>query len=72
MKKPLFRGFFVLGVMKPPVASKDQQIADMLAIHCGGAGLQLWGVEYVAQGKHSIVRVYIDSPPASRSKIARS
>jgi ribosome maturation factor RimP len=62
MKKPLFRGFFVHGVIKPPVASKDQQIADMLQSTVEALGYQMWGVEYVAQGKHSIVRVYIDNP----------
>ena len=62
MKKPLFRGFFVYGVNKTPVASKDQQIAEMLQSTVAALGYELWGVEYVAQGKHSVVRVYIDSP----------
>jgi ribosome maturation factor RimP len=62
MKKPLFRGFFVRGVIKSPVPSKDQQIADMLQSTVEALEFQLWGVEYVAQGKHSILRVYIDSP----------
>lgn len=62
MKKPLFRGFFVHGVINPPVASKDQQIADMLQSTVAALGYQLWGVEYVAQGRHSVVRVYIDKP----------
>ncbi len=25
-------------------------------------GFELWGVEHIAQGKHSVVRIYIDSP----------
>ena len=25
-------------------------------------GYELWGVEHIAQGRHSVVRVYIDSP----------
>jgi ribosome maturation factor RimP len=61
MKKPLFRGFFVHGVNKPPVASKDQQIANMLQPTVAALGYTLWGVEHVAQGRHSVVRVYIDS-----------
>ena len=44
------------------MASKDQQIADMLQPTVAALGYELWGVEYVAQGKHSVVRVYIDSP----------
>jgi ribosome maturation factor RimP len=47
---------------KPPVASKDQQIADMLQSTVAALGYELWGVEHVAQGRHSVVRVYIDSP----------
>lgn len=26
------------------------------------AGYQLWGIEYLAQGKHSLLRIYIDNP----------
>jgi ribosome maturation factor RimP len=44
------------------VASKNQQIADMLQSTVAALGYELWGVEHVAQGKHSVVRVYIDSP----------
>ena len=44
------------------MASKDQQIADMLQATIAALGYALWGVEHVAQGKHSVVRVYIDSP----------
>ena len=44
------------------MASKDQQIADMLQSSVVALGYALWGVEYVAQGKHSVVRVFIDSP----------
>ena len=44
------------------MASKEQQIADMLEGTVTALGFELWGVEYLAQGRHSIVRVYIDSP----------
>lgn len=44
------------------MASKDQQIADMLQSTVAALGYELWGVEHVAQGRHSVVRVYIDSP----------
>lgn len=27
-----------------------------------GLGFELWGVEYLAQGRHSLLRVYIDHP----------
>jgi ribosome maturation factor RimP len=47
---------------KSTVASKNQQITDMLGPTVTALGLELWGVEHIGQGKHSVVRVYIDSP----------
>jgi len=44
------------------VASKDQQITDMLQPTVEALGFELWGVEYQSQGRHSLVRLYIDSP----------
>ncbi len=44
------------------MASKNQQIEDMLQSTVAALGYELWGVEHTAQGKHSVVRVYIDSP----------
>ena len=44
------------------MASKDQQITDMLGTTVTALGYELWGVEHIAQGRHSLVRVYIDSP----------
>ncbi len=60
MKKPLFRGFFVRGERKA-VASKAQQITDMLNATVEALGFDLWGVEYLSQGRHSVLRIYIDS-----------
>jgi ribosome maturation factor RimP len=37
-------------------------MADMLQSTVAALGYVLWGVEYMAQGKHSVVRLYIDSP----------
>jgi ribosome maturation factor RimP len=47
---------------KQPVASKGQQITAMLEPTIEALGFDLWGVEYMSQGKHSVVRVYIDGP----------
>ena len=44
------------------MASKDQQITDMLRSTVEALGFDLWGVEYLSQGRHSVVRVYIDGP----------
>ena len=44
------------------MASKDQQITDMLQSTVEALGFVLWGVECQSQGSHSLVRLYIDSP----------
>ena len=61
MKKPLFRGFFIRGEKFLPMATKDQQITDLLRATVDALGFELWGVEYLSQGRHSILRVYIDA-----------
>jgi ribosome maturation factor RimP len=43
------------------VATKDQQITDMLETTIEALGFELWGVEYLSQGRHSLVRIYIDA-----------
>lgn len=42
------------------MARKDQQITQMLRATVEALGFELWGVEYLSQGRHSLVRVYID------------
>jgi ribosome maturation factor RimP len=42
------------------MATKDQQITDLLRGTVEALGFELWGVEYLSQGKHSLLRVYID------------
>ncbi|MCB1841397.1 MAG: ribosome maturation factor RimP [Halioglobus sp.] len=44
------------------MASKEQQIADLLHATVAALGFELWGVEYLSQGKHSVLRIYIDGP----------
>ena len=58
-KKPLYWGFFVLGE-KSSVATREQQLRDLLAPTVEAMGFELWGLEYLSQGRHSLVRVYID------------
>ncbi|MEM6580499.1 MAG: ribosome maturation factor RimP [Pseudomonadota bacterium] len=60
MKKPLFRGFFVLGENSWSMAKRDEQIAALLADTVEALGFDLWGVEYLSQGRHSVLRIYID------------
>jgi ribosome maturation factor RimP len=42
------------------MASKEQQIAEVLQATVEALGFELWGVEHLSQGKHSLLRVYID------------
>ena len=44
------------------MASKNQQVADMLHSTVEALGFELWGVEHMPQGKHSVLRVFIDNP----------
>ena len=44
----------------PPVASKEQQLSELLATTVEALGFELWGLEYLSQGRHSLVRVYIE------------
>ena len=43
------------------MATKDQQITDMLRTTVNALGYELWGVEYLSQGRHSTLRVFIDA-----------
>jgi len=43
------------------LARKDEQITHLLRDTVAALGFELWGVEYLSQGKHSLLRVYIDS-----------
>jgi ribosome maturation factor RimP len=43
------------------VATKEQQITDMLKTTIEALGFDLWGVEYLSQGRHTLVRIYIDA-----------
>jgi ribosome maturation factor RimP len=43
------------------LASKEQQIEQLLQPTVEAMGFDLWGVEYVSQGRHSILRLYIDA-----------
>ena len=58
LKKPLFWGFFVHG---EKVAVKEQQLEEMLKPTVEALGFELWGIEYLSQGKHSVLCLYIES-----------
>jgi ribosome maturation factor RimP len=58
-KKPLYWGFFVLGE-NWTVATREQQIQALLEPTVEAMGFELWGLEYLSQGRHSLLRLYID------------
>lgn len=39
---------------------KEREVFELLKPTVQGLGYALWGVEYLAQGKHSILRLFID------------
>ena len=42
------------------MASKAQQLTEMLAPTVEALGFELWGVEYLSQGRHSLLRIFIE------------
>ncbi|WP_273861267.1 ribosome maturation factor RimP [Pseudomonas sp. LA5] len=44
------------------MSSKLEQLQALLAPVVEALGYVCWGVEYISQGRHSLLRVYIDHP----------
>ena len=42
-------------------SKRIETLIQMLEPAVNAVGMELWGIEYLSQGKHSILRVYIDS-----------
>ena len=42
-------------------SKRTEMIKEMLEPAVNAPGMELWGVEFLSQGRHSILRVYIDS-----------
>ena len=42
------------------MATKDRQIEEMLEPTVRALGFALWGIEYISQGRHSVLRLYIE------------
>jgi ribosome maturation factor RimP len=43
------------------MTKKEQQLETLLAPAVTALGLRIWGIEYLAQGKRSVLRIYIDA-----------
>ncbi|HWK54644.1 MAG TPA: ribosome maturation factor RimP [Hyphomicrobiales bacterium] len=44
------------------MTARAEQIAAMIEPVLAALGLQLWGIEYLGQGRHTLLRVYIEKP----------
>ena len=42
------------------MTKKEQELESLLAPTVAAMGLRVWGIEYLGQGKHSVLRIYID------------
>ena len=42
------------------VASKEQQLQQLLDPTVEALGFELWGIEYLSQGRHTLLRIYIE------------
>ena len=43
------------------MATREQQLTELLEPTVAALGFELWGIEYVASGKHTLLRLYIDA-----------
>lgn len=43
------------------MASREQKIEALLEPTVEALGFELWGLEYLSQGRHTLLRLYIDS-----------
>ena len=41
---------------------KTQALQDLIAPAVSACGVELWGIEFLPQGKRSLLRIYIDKP----------
>jgi ribosome maturation factor RimP len=55
---PIFYFYGMRGGLR--VSSKLEQLQAMLAPVVESLGYECWGVEFISQGRHSLLRVYID------------
>lgn len=44
------------------VPSRQEQLAELIAPVVEAMECELWGIEYLSQGRHSMVRLYIEKP----------
>lgn len=55
---PIFYFYGMRGGLR--VSSKLEQLQDLLAPVVESLGYECWGLEFMSQGRHSLLRIYID------------
>ncbi|WP_207062358.1 ribosome maturation factor RimP [Motiliproteus sp. SC1-56] len=43
------------------MARKSEQLEALVAPVVSGLGYELWGIDYLSQGRHTVLRIYIDA-----------
>jgi ribosome maturation factor RimP len=43
------------------VSAREDKLHDLMAPTVKAQGFELWGVEHLSQGRHSLLRIYIDA-----------
>ena len=51
---------------------RERQIEELIEPAVAALGCRVWGVSYLAQGKHSVLRIYIEKPQGAASSDADS
>ncbi|RYZ85702.1 MAG: hypothetical protein EOO68_29870, partial [Moraxellaceae bacterium] len=46
-------------------SAKTQALYDLIAPAVSACQVDLWGIEFLQQGKRSLLRIYIDKPESS-------
>jgi ribosome maturation factor RimP len=53
-----------------PLSAKKKLLEDLIRPIVEGLGFEFWGMELLAQGKHSLLRIYIESQLGSKKTIS--
>ena len=51
------------------LAAKKQLLDDIIRPVVEGLGYECWGIDFLSQGKHSMLRIYIESSDAAEKKL---
>ena len=52
------------------LSNKTQALQDLIAPAVHACGVDLWGIEFLPQGKRSLLRIYIDKPVDENAELS--